>query len=78
MGKIHLRWWRPLCGKEPEMVNGSSVDEVLGGREELDCPAIGINVVNSLPDFSPAEGLIVRRIDFKISDVAERWRIKVF
>ena len=59
------------------MVNGSIVDEVLGGREELDCPAIGINVVKGLPDFSPAEGLIIRRIDFKIGDAAEGWGIKM-
>ena len=73
-----MRWWHPLCGKEPEMVNGSIVDEVLGGREELDCPAIGIDVVNGLPDFSPAEGLIVRHIDFKIGDAAKEWGMKTF
>ena len=72
-----MRWWRPLCGKEPEVVDGSIVDEVLGGREELDCPATGINVVTSLPDFSPAKGLIVRRIDFEVSHVAKGRGIKM-
>ena len=71
MSKVHLRRWCPLCGKEPKVVNGSIVDEVRGRREELDCPATGIDVVNGLPNFCPAERLVGWRIDLEIGDAAK-------